>query len=30
MVLMDGYRPVLDGLVFGLVIGLIRRAYARA
>ena len=30
MVLMDGYRPVLDGLVFGLLIGLIGRAYARA
>ena len=26
MVLMDGYRPVLDGLVFGLLIGLIGRA----
>ena len=30
MVLLDGYRPVLDGLVFGLLIGLIGRAYARA
>ena len=30
MVLMDGYRPVLDGLVYGLLIGLIGRAYARA
>ena len=29
MVLMDGYRPVLDGLVFGLLIGLIGRASAR-
>ena len=27
---MDGYRPVLDGLGFGLLIGLIGRAYARA
>jgi putative ABC transport system permease protein len=30
MVLTDGYRPVFDGLVFGLLIGLIGRAYARA
>jgi ABC-type antimicrobial peptide transport system permease subunit len=30
MVLVDGYRPVLDGLVFGLLIGLIGRACARA
>jgi hypothetical protein len=30
MVLVDGYRPVFDGLVFGLTIGLIGRASARA
>jgi putative ABC transport system permease protein len=30
MVLLDGYRPVLDGLVFGLSIGLVGRAIARA
>jgi putative ABC transport system permease protein len=30
MVLVDGYRPVFDGLVFGLLIGLIGRAFARA
>jgi len=30
MVLIDGYRPVLDGLVFGLSIGIIGRAIARA
>jgi putative ABC transport system permease protein len=30
MVLADGYRPVLDGLVFGLSIGLIGRAIARS
>src|SRR5437763_16323636 len=30
MVLVDGYRPVLDGLVFGLSIGLIGRAIARS
>ena len=30
MVLLDGYRPVVDGLAFGLMIGLIGRAYARA
>ena len=30
MVLVDGYRPVLDGLVYGLLIGLIGRASARA
>jgi len=30
MVLVDGYRPVFDGLVFGLLIGLIGRAVARA
>jgi putative ABC transport system permease protein len=30
MVLLDGYRPVLDGLIFGLSIGLVGRAIARA
>ena len=30
MVLLDGYRPVLDGLLFGLSIGLVGRAIARA
>jgi putative ABC transport system permease protein len=30
MVLVDGYRPVLDGLIFGLSIGLVGRAIARA
>jgi putative ABC transport system permease protein len=30
MVLRDGYRPVLDGLVFGLSIGLVGRAIVRA
>src|SRR5919205_529685 len=30
MVLVDGYRPVLDGLIFGLAIGLVGRAIARA
>jgi putative ABC transport system permease protein len=30
MVLVDGYRPVLDGLLFGLSIGLVGRAIARA
>ena len=29
MVLVDGYRPVLDGLIFGLSIGLVGRAIAR-
>jgi hypothetical protein len=30
MVLLDRYRPVLDGLLFGLSIGLVGRALARA
>jgi hypothetical protein len=30
MVLADGYRPVFDGLVFGLLIGVIGRAIVRA
>jgi predicted permease len=30
MVLRDGYRPVVDGLVFGLTIGIVGRAIVRA